>query len=61
MSGAGGRRWYREAAEERQVPVTDPAAREVVYGMPYDAWKAKYQKESTPDKQAKFDKTRGDH
>ena len=54
-------RWYREAAEERQIPVTDPAAREIVYGMPYDSWKAKFQKEATPDKQAKFDKTHGDH
>ena len=54
-------RWYREAAEERKLPVTDPAAREVVYGMPYDAWKAKYQTETTPDKQTKFDKTHGDH
>ena len=54
-------RWYREAAEERKIPVTDPAAREVVYGMPYDTWKAKYQAETTADKQAKFDKTHGDH
>jgi uncharacterized protein len=54
-------RWYREAAEERQLPVTDPAAREAVYGMPYETWKAKYQKETTGDKQAKFDKTGGHH
>ena len=45
-------RWYREAAEERGVPLTDPEAREIVYGMPYDAWKAKYQKEATPEQQA---------
>jgi hypothetical protein len=38
-------RWYREAAEERGLPVTDPAAREEVYGMPYEQWKAKYQKD----------------
>ena len=54
-------RWYREAAEERQLPVTDPAAREAVYGMPYETWKAKYQTETTGDKQAKFDKTGGHH
>jgi hypothetical protein len=54
-------RWYREAAEERHIPVTDPASREAVYGMPYETWKAKYQKETTPDKQAKFDKTSGHH
>src|SRR5579862_69920 len=54
-------RWYREAAEERGQPVTDPAAREAVYGMPYEAWKAKYQKEAPPDKQAKFEKSGGHH
>jgi hypothetical protein len=41
-------RWYREAAEERGIGMPDPAAREIVYGMPYDQWKAKHQKESTP-------------
>ena len=41
-------RWYREAAEERGIGMPDPAAREIVYGMPYDQWKAKYQKEGTP-------------
>ena len=38
-------RWYREAAEERGVALADAAAREVVYGMPYEQWKAKYQKD----------------
>jgi uncharacterized protein len=37
-------KWYRAAAEERGVPLTDAEARETVYGMPYDDWKAKYQK-----------------
>lgn len=37
-------KWYRAAAEERGLELSDPAARETVYGMPYDEWKAKYQK-----------------
>jgi len=37
-------KWYRAAAEERGLAVSDPAARETVYGMPYDEWKAKFQK-----------------
>lgn len=37
-------KWYRKAAEERGVEVSDAEAREHVYGMPYDEWKAKYQK-----------------
>lgn len=36
-------RWYREAAEADGVPLTDPAAREIVYGMPYKEWQARYQ------------------
>ncbi|MBV8757251.1 MAG: DUF1244 domain-containing protein [Deltaproteobacteria bacterium] len=37
-------KWYRAAAAERGVEISDPEAREIVYGMPYDEWKAKYQK-----------------
>ena len=37
-------KWYRAAAEERGVAMTDPEARERIYGMPYDEWKARYQK-----------------
>lgn len=37
-------RWYREAASERGVEIDDPRAREIVYGMPYPEWKAKYQR-----------------
>ncbi|HXZ00916.1 MAG TPA: DUF1244 domain-containing protein [Stellaceae bacterium] len=39
-------RWYREAAEERGLTVPDPEARRIVYGMPYEEWKAKYQKDA---------------
>ena len=37
-------KWYRAAAEERGIELPDADAREAIYGMPYDAWKAKYQK-----------------
>ncbi len=40
-------RWYRELAEERGLKLPDPQAREIVYGMPYEEWKQKYQKEPT--------------
>ncbi|WP_041524134.1 DUF1244 domain-containing protein [Gilvimarinus agarilyticus] len=36
-------RWYQEAAEERGEMMDKDAAREVVYKMPYDQWKEKYQ------------------
>jgi uncharacterized protein len=38
-------RWYREAAEERGDDLTDAQAREIVYGMPYEEWKARFQSE----------------
>ncbi len=37
-------KWYRAAAEERGLAMTDPEAREAIYGMPYEEWKAKHQK-----------------
>lgn len=36
-------KWYRAEAEERGLEVSDAEAREIIYGMPYDEWKAKYQ------------------
>ena len=37
-------KWYRAAATERGIEMTDDAARETIYGMPYSEWKAKHQK-----------------
>jgi hypothetical protein len=39
-------KWYRAAAAERGVEISDPEARERIYGMPYEEWKAKYQAET---------------
>ena len=38
-------RWYREAAAERGLALGDAEARQIVYGMPYQEWKTKFQKE----------------
>jgi hypothetical protein len=35
--------WFQEAAAERGLQVSKDEAREHVYGMPYDEWKAKHQ------------------
>ena len=37
-------RWFREEAEKKGVSITDPEARERIYGMPSSEWKEKYQK-----------------
>ena len=49
-------RWYREEAESRGIGLADPAAREIVYGMPYKEWQAKYQKEASGEQKAAFAK-----
>ena len=54
-------RWYRESAEERGIPLTDPDAREIVYGMPYDEWRKKYEKEASAEQKAGFEKSRPQH
>ena len=37
-------KWFRAAAADRGVELSDPAAREEIYGMPYEDWKAQHQK-----------------
>ncbi len=52
--------WMKDAADERGVPLTKDESRELVYGMSYDEWKEKHQKEATPV-QAKAFAERGAH
>jgi hypothetical protein len=47
-------KWYRAAAEERGLDLSYEQAREIVYGMPYAEWKARYQTETTPEQQAQL-------
>src|SRR5204862_3743270 len=47
-------KWYRAAAEEQGVALSDPEAREIVYGMPYDEWRKQHQKEASPEQKAAF-------
>ncbi len=47
-------KWYRAAATEKGVDISDDKAREIVYGMPYSEWKAKHQKEASPDQAKTF-------
>lgn len=36
-------RWYSEAAAEQGETLDKESAREIVYGMPYEEWKARHQ------------------
>src|SRR6202040_2228437 len=46
--------WMKEAADAKGVPMTKDESREFVSGMPYEEWKAKYQREASPDQRATF-------
>ena len=53
--------WYKDAAEERGLPLSKDESREIVYGMPYDEWKERHQAEAAPEKQAEFARSRPAH
>jgi uncharacterized protein len=46
--------WMKDAADGRGVPLSKDEARELVYGMPYEQWKAQNQSEATPEQTAAF-------
>ncbi|XOK13823.1 DUF1244 domain-containing protein [Agrobacterium tumefaciens] len=50
--------WYREAAEEAGVPLSKDESREIVYGMPYEDWKEKYQAGASDTQKAAFEQNR---
>jgi hypothetical protein len=54
-------RWYREAAEAKGITLADPDAREIVYGMPYKEWQAKYQGQATAEQKAALAKSHPGH
>jgi hypothetical protein len=53
--------WMKDAAGEKGVAMTKEQSREIVYGMPYDEWRAKYQKEASSDQKAAFEKASQKH
>ncbi len=54
-------RWFREAGAAQGVAVADPDAREMVYGMPYKDWQAKYQAQATDAQKAALAKSHPGH
>src|SRR5215217_6240932 len=46
--------WMKEAADQKGVPLSKDESRELVYGMPYETWKAKHQTEASKEQQAAF-------
>ena len=52
-------KWYRAAAADRGLEMSYDQAREIVYGIPYDEWKAEHQTEATPEQRAAYEATHG--
>jgi hypothetical protein len=53
--------WLKDAADARGVALTKDESREAVYGMPYEEWKAKNQKDASADQLAKMAKAHPGH
>ena len=53
--------WMKDAADAKGLPMTKEQSREIVYGEPYDKWRAKHQKEATPEQKAAFAKSQPGH
>jgi uncharacterized protein len=53
--------WMKEAADTKGVPMTKEQSREIVYGMPYEEWRALHQKEVSPAQKAAFEKASQKH
>ncbi|MBF9019219.1 MAG: DUF1244 domain-containing protein [Paracoccaceae bacterium] len=51
-------RWYQEAAEAQGLSIDKETAREAIYGMPYDDWKAQYQSDASAAQLADFEKNK---
>jgi uncharacterized protein len=53
--------WLMDAAKEKGLPLSKDESREHVYGMPYEEWRAKHQREASAEQQAAFAKAQNGH
>ena len=53
--------WMKDAADAKGVAMTKDESRELVYGMPYEEWRAKHQKEASAAQKAAFEKASQKH
>ncbi len=52
-------KWYMNAAQSRGIDLDYDQAREIVYGMPYDAYKSAYQEKATAEQLEQFSESQG--
>jgi len=50
--------WYRDAANEAGVPLDKEGSREIVYGMPYEEWRDRYQRDASEAQKTAFEASR---
>ena len=50
--------WYLDAASAAGTGLTRDESREIVYGMPYEEWKARNQAEASEAQKAAFERSR---
>jgi len=53
--------WLKDAADVQGVVMSKDESREVVYGMPYETWKEKYQAPASPEQLAAMKKAHSGH
>jgi hypothetical protein len=51
----------KDAADVKGLPMSKDESREIVYGMPYDEWRKKHQKEASSDQKVAFEKSSPKH
>ena len=49
--------WLKDAADAKGVAMTKDESREAVYGMSYEEFKSRYQKEASAEQKTAFDKS----
>ena len=53
--------WLKEAADARGAEMSRDESREIVYGMPYDTWKATHQGSASAEQLAAMKKAQSGH
>ena len=53
--------WMKDAADAKGIAMTKDESREAIYGMPFEEWKAKYQREATAEQIGAFEKASQKH
>lgn len=54
-------RWYQEEAEKDNIEISKDESREIIYGMPYELWRERYQTEATDEQKEAFSQAQKAH